>query len=120
MSFRWKDDRFHDRQKTMTLAADEVMRRFLLHVLPDAFHHIRQYGCLGNRFRASKLALCRQLLGVPSPVLPPPTSRRDYRDVYEQLTGISLRACPLCQHGHMVRVGTLPPAGRALPRRGPR
>ena len=33
----------------MTLDADEFIRRFLFHVLPDGFHRIRYYGFLGNR-----------------------------------------------------------------------
>jgi hypothetical protein len=43
----------------MTLTADEFIRRFLLHTLPDGFHRIRHYGFLANRQRAAKLALCR-------------------------------------------------------------
>ncbi len=117
--FRWKDYRHHDRRKTMTLEAAEFLRRFLLHVLPAGFHRIRHYGWLGNRFRAVKLALCRQLLVMP-PVLPPPTAPRDYRDVYEALTGISLRVCPACQQGQMVWVASLPPGPRAPPCGGPR
>src|SRR6202043_1720185 len=54
--FRWKDYRDHDRQKVMTVSADEFIRRFLLHVLPEGFHRIRYYGFLGNRHRAQKLA----------------------------------------------------------------
>ena len=46
----------------MTLAADEFIRRFLLHTLPDGFHRIRHYGFLANGHRAAKLALCRRLL----------------------------------------------------------
>ena len=46
----------------MTLAADEFIRRFLLHTLPDGFHRIRHYGFLANGHRAAKLALCRKLL----------------------------------------------------------
>jgi hypothetical protein len=53
-------------RKVMTLKADEFIRRFLLHVLPDGFHRIRNYGLLGNGHRAEKLALCRKLLEVPS------------------------------------------------------
>ena len=60
--FRWKDYRDGNRQKTMTLAAEEFIRRFLIHVLPDGFHRIRYYGFLGNCHRARKLALCRDLL----------------------------------------------------------
>ena len=51
----------------MTLAADEFIRRFLLHTLPDGFHRIRHYGFLANGHRAEKLALCRRLLAVPVP-----------------------------------------------------
>jgi len=119
--FRWKDYRDHDRQKTMTLDAEEFIRRFLLHVLPGGFHRIRHSGFLGNRFRVVKLARCRQLLGMPTARRVPPLPRcRDYRDVYEALTGLSLRRCPLCQHGQMVRVATLPRETRAPPGGGSR
>jgi hypothetical protein len=57
-------------RKTMTLDADEFIRRFLLHVLPDGFQRIRYYGFLGNRYREEKLACCRQLLGMPANPLP--------------------------------------------------
>jgi hypothetical protein len=118
--FRYKDYRDHDRQKTMALDADEFIRRFLLHVVPDGFHRLRHYGFLGNRVRVMKLALCRQLLGmVTTPTLSVSSpGRRDYRDVYEALTGISLRVCPVCQRGQMVRVATLPRDPRAPPGEG--
>ena len=41
----------------MTLAADEFMRRFLLHAVPDGFHRIRHIGFLANGHRTAKLAL---------------------------------------------------------------
>jgi len=116
--FQYKDYRDHDRQKTMALDAHEFIRRFLLHVLPGGFHRIRHYGFLGARFRVVKLALCRQLLGLVSALPlggPPSPGRRDYRDVYEALTGVSLRVCPVCQHGQMVRVATVPRDPRAPP-----
>ena len=50
----------------MTLDAEEFIRRFLLHVLPDGFQRIRYYGFLGNRYREEKLARCRELLGMPA------------------------------------------------------
>ena len=56
VSFRWRDYRHRDKQKVMTLAANEFIRRFLLHVLPDGFHRIRHYGYLANGGRAAKLA----------------------------------------------------------------
>jgi hypothetical protein len=50
----------------MTLAPEEFMRRFLLHVLPPGFHRIRHYGLLANANRTSSLALARQLLCAPT------------------------------------------------------
>jgi hypothetical protein len=67
VAFRWRDYRHHGKSKVMTLAADEFIRRFLLHTLPDGFHRIRHYGFLANGHRAEKLALCRKLLAAPPP-----------------------------------------------------
>ena len=66
ITFRWKDYRAKGstRHKTMTLEADEFMRRFLLHVLPGGFHRIRHYGLLANAGRREHLAQVRQLLHV--------------------------------------------------------
>ncbi|WP_456304801.1 IS91 family transposase, partial [Acidocella aquatica] len=67
VTFRWKDYRHHGKTKLMTLDADEFIRRFLQHTLPDGFHRIRHYGVLANGHRAAKITLCRKLLAVPSP-----------------------------------------------------
>jgi hypothetical protein len=103
--FEWKDYRDGGKTKTLTLSADGFIRRFLLHVLPDGFPRIRYYGFLGNRYRQTKLAQCRRLLGMPT-VAPkgPAAPEKDYRDSYEDLTGCSLRQCPQCAHGHMIPV----------------
>ena len=107
VSFQWKDYRHHDKPKTMALSAFEFIRRFLLHLLPDGFQRIRYYGFLGNRCRQDKLALCRHLLGMPAPVNPTPQQPTDYRDRVEQLTGSSLRLCPVCHQGSMVLLRVL-------------
>jgi hypothetical protein len=65
VSFRWKDYRDHNRQKTMIVSASEFIRRFLQHALPPGFQRIRYYGFLANCHRAHKLDLCRQLLAAP-------------------------------------------------------
>ena len=72
VTFRWKDYRAKGatRHKVMTLAPEEFMRRFLLHVLPCGFHRIRHYGLLANGARRSNLLLARELLHV-APVAPP-------------------------------------------------
>jgi integrase len=110
VTFAWKDYKHEAARRTMTLDADEFIRRFLLHVLPNGLQHIRHYGFLANRHRQTKLMLCRQLLDSPAPMTPDSDSgtKQDYRDLYLALTGKSLRDCPLCGKGHMVRIETLP------------
>ena len=69
VTFKWKDYRAKGdaRYKLMTLDADEFIRRFLIHVLPDGFHRIRHYGLFANANRANNIALARRLLAVPDP-----------------------------------------------------
>jgi hypothetical protein len=66
VTFRWKDYRVEgrDRQKRMTLATDEFIRRFLIHVLPKGLHRIRHYGLLARGACADNVAHARELLAV--------------------------------------------------------
>jgi Putative transposase/Transposase zinc-binding domain len=105
VTFAYKDYKHEQRQKVMTLSADEFLRRFLMHVLPDGFQRIRHYGLLGNRHRAENLARCRELLGVVTPTI---ETQRDYRERYRQLTGQDPLRCPQCQIGEMLRIAVLP------------
>jgi putative transposase/transposase-like zinc-binding protein len=102
VSFRWRDYRHHNKSKVMTLAADEFIRRFLLHALPDGFHRIRHYGFLSNRQRAEKLALCRTLLAVADADAPLSDSRERQR-----LADHAHDRCPCCD-GRMEPIGSLP------------
>ena len=97
VSFRWRDYRHHDKNKVMTLTADEFIRRFLLHALPDGFHRIRHYGFLANRHRADKLALCRKLLGELA--LVPVRDRTECQE-------LGIDCCPCCG-GRMEQVGVV-------------
>jgi hypothetical protein len=76
--FTLKDYRADGKTKVMTAAANEFIRRFLLHVLPDGFHGIRHYGFLANDGRSDHLARSRQLLDarVTAVAPEPPTSPR--------------------------------------------
>jgi hypothetical protein len=69
VTFKWKNYRAKGdaRYKLMTLDADEFIRRFLIHVLPDGFHRIRHYGLFASSRRAENIARARQLLNVPAP-----------------------------------------------------
>jgi hypothetical protein len=108
VSFRWKDYRHQGKAKLMVLAADEFIRRFLLHTLPDGFHRIRHYGFLANGHRAAKLALCRELLAAASIIEPAtPTEPKEAASAFDR--------CPCCG-GAMVTFAILL---RPSPRRPP-
>jgi hypothetical protein len=91
VSFEWKDYRVKDPSQqiqTMTLSAEEFIRRFLEHSLPTGLQRIRYYGFLANCHRAAMLELCRQLLATPSSALLP--------DLPAAITEPQPRQCPLC------------------------
>lgn len=95
--FRYKDYRRDgaDRHQAMTLAADEFIRRFLIHVLPRGFHRIRHYGLLSATARKPNLVRARELLAAAPPSNnDEPDEPRDVRP-----------PCPCCG-GHMVIVET--------------
>jgi len=62
VAFAWKDYADGRRDKVMSLAIDEFIRRFLLHVLPKGFVRIRHYGLLAGVNVPTKLEQCRRLL----------------------------------------------------------
>jgi hypothetical protein len=64
VSFSWRNYQQENKTQTMTLEAEEFIRRFLLHVLPSGFMRIRYFGFLSNRHRTEKLKRCRKLLHV--------------------------------------------------------
>ena len=119
VTFRYKDYRRDGaaRYGTMTLATDEFIRRFLLHVLPKGFHRIRHYGLLASASRNANVARVRVLLAVPPPAEPAePVESPDPRP-----------PCPCCG-GRMIIIETFQrwmqprappsppePTGRATP-----
>jgi hypothetical protein len=121
VTFRWKDYRAkgRTRHKRMTLAADEFIRRFLLHVLPTGFHRIRHYGLFANGGRAENLARARELLGQP-----PPQAQSEAVAETDQ-PSVLAQPCPCCgglmivietfEPGHTPRHHSprAPPAGKA-------
>ena len=104
--FRWHDRRRSNRPKVMTVAAEEFIRRFLLHVLPVGFTRIRHYGVVGNRCRTPKLAACRRLFAQPAPLVLP---RESAAAVMRRRTGIDIEGCPQCHQGRLVVIRTLHP-----------
>jgi len=100
VTFKWKDYRAKRRQrhKVMTLASDEFIRRFLIHVLPGGFHRIRHYGLLANGGRAENIARARELLAVSPTQSEPADANADDPLMLSQ-------PCPCCG-GRMIIIET--------------
>jgi Putative transposase/Transposase zinc-binding domain len=111
VTFEWKDYAAGNQTKTMTLDAIEFIRRFLLHVLPSGFVHIRHFGFLANRKRKEKLALCRSLLAVPQMVIKAGADSPGAVDstIEERL----FRLCPVCKTGRLILIQFLTAAACA-------
>jgi hypothetical protein len=98
VTFKWKDYRIEgrDRYKMMTLATDEFIRRFLIHVLPRGFHRIRRYGLFAKTSCADNIARARELLVGPKPQSQPADA---------DVTDHNQPACPCCG-GRMIIIET--------------
>lgn len=108
VSFQWTDYAHGNRKRVMTLGAAEFIRRFLLHVLPPGFMHIRYYGFLANRVKETNLALARSLIPETSTTHTPtcdvsaPVDEEPCRQDQPDL-------CPVCKRGRLILVATLHP-----------
>jgi len=87
--FRWRDSAHNNEQKLLPLSVDEFLRRFLLHLLPQGFVRIRNFGFLANRRRATRLPLCFHLLGAQ----PDPPAQQDASSTNKST---DLWRCPKC------------------------
>jgi hypothetical protein len=111
VTFRYKDYRRNGRARyrTMTLAPDEFIRRFLLHVLPKGFHRIRHYGLLASAACKANIARARELIAAPEPSMGPPAEHDD-ADVTAGAATDHRPPCPCCG-GRMIIVETFERGG---------
>ncbi len=113
VTFRYKDYRRtgQTRFRTMTLAPDEFIRRFLLHVLPKGFHRIRHYGLLASATCKTNVARARELIAAPLPVMDhPPSAEHDHTGPAVSVAADHRPPCPCCG-GRMIIVETFERAG---------
>lgn len=106
VTFTYRDRSSNNQKKTMTLATDEFIRRFLLHVLPKGFMKIRYYGFLSNIKKKVCILLIRQLI---EPTLEQPELLKEtVQQIMQRVTGTDITCCPQCQKGKMIKVRALP------------
>jgi hypothetical protein len=113
VTFRWKNYARASEPATMTLNAEEFIRRFLLHVLPKGFVKVRHFGFLANRSRRDNVILCRRLLVASSTgplCLDPPDSQSSEPEAN------TAHRCPRCTVGSMRMLEILMPQADGIAR----
>lgn len=106
--FHYRDRTAGDVRKTLSLPADEFLRRFLCHLLPSGLQRIRHYGLLASRTKRACLTRCRQLLGMPAPT---PPVKKTTAEWLLLLLGIDINRCPCCGQDTLQRSPLLPQRG---------
>jgi hypothetical protein len=98
VTFKWRDYKDGNKNKLMTVTAEEFIRRFMLHVLPPGFTRIRHYGILAARNKMERVALCKRLTGTSFVV-----DCLDKLQLLEKLLGADFNLCPRCGVGYLTR-----------------
>ena len=114
--FRVRDSAHGNRKRTVCLAVNEFIGRFLLHVLPNGFKRIRHYGLLGPAHKAVHLAAARAALQAPAP---DPVVLESVEAFLLRVARIECLRCSHCRAGRFVVVQAIPPTQRSPPPRGP-
>jgi hypothetical protein len=105
VSFKWRDYKDSNKWKIMTIANEEFIRRFLLHVLPKGFMKIRHYGLLGNRNKTEKLLICKRL--THTAILP--REKLPTLALLQKITGREIGLCPACRTSRLQFFSSLSP-----------
>jgi predicted Zn-ribbon and HTH transcriptional regulator len=105
VSFAYKDYAHGGERKTMTLAASEFVRRFLLHVLPEGFKKIRYFGFLAPRARKKRFTRCRTFFNKKPPVKK--KGALPWYQIVKDLLGRDPRRCPQCSIGTLRSIATV-------------
>lgn len=114
--FAYKDYRAEGKRKEMTLAGEEFLRRFCLHIRPKGFRRMRHYGILSNAVKTRALAACRRSLRPNEPPKPKKDKKQLRQAALQRLwQGRDPKRCPCCKAGEMLRIGLVPPQARAPP-----
>ena len=104
VTFTYRDRHNNNEIRTISLAADEFIRRFLLHILPRGFMKIRYFGFLAHINKKQAVALIRSLLGVTINL---EKTNETIPDMMLRLTGKDITCCPRCKKGTMTIITKL-------------
>jgi hypothetical protein len=106
VSFNWRDYSDHNRIKTMSITAEEFMRRFLTHVLPDGFMRLRSFGFLANSCKTKNIQQILNILNQKAPIVLL-RKKESAAELMLRLTGVDITLCSKCKVGRLQNIKTL-------------
>ena len=109
VTFTWRDYKNEGLLKEITLRAQEFIRRFLLHIFPRGFTHIRYYGLFANPQRTKNIRRCRVALNAIEPISNTDLNKNHWSDLILALTGKDPLECPKCHRGRLITISTFLP-----------
>jgi hypothetical protein len=98
--------------RTMTVTADEFIRRFLQHVLPKGVHKVRYYGLWAPSNKARLQKLRQRLTDDDAGALP---AAEDSAGPVSRQPDSQLARCPFCQKGSLLFLRRIPAQQRSPP-----
>jgi len=104
--FTYRDRKNNNEKKTMTLNAEEFIRRFLLHVLPKGFMKIRYFGFLSNVKKKICVQQIRQLLNHIADLSE--QVNETIPQIMQRISGVNITCCPKCKKGKMIKIKEIP------------
>ena len=99
VTFSYKDYKENNCKKTLTLAAKNFIKRFMLHTLPPRYVRIRYYGLMANRNRSVNLSLCLEFFHIKQKKS---TESPSWDSLMLLVTGVDVHKCPNCEEGALV------------------
>lgn len=109
--FKWRDYKDKNKEKIMSLKAEEFIRRFTMHILPDRFVKIRHYGILGNRNKKLKFKRCIEIFRIK----PKEDDNLSSAELFFKLTGIKIGKCKHCEKGNLINIAKILPRSTSPP-----
>jgi len=113
VTFSYKDYADHNKKKNMTVTAVEFIRRFMMHIFPEGFMRIRQYGFLSNRKKKKLLPRIREVIynmmeSKTEMHIKKVTTLDTVRDMEFH--------CPLCNKGTLIKYKEVAPVEKVFAR----
>ena len=106
ITFSYRDRKNDNEKKSISIKANEFIRRFLLHALPKKFMRIRHSGFLANRCKKENLLKCRKILGQDN--ISDNLSNKSVKELMLELTGQDISTCPFCKKGKLKKMLKIP------------